>query len=88
VPPGFPYFWFLFNDPPLYDRFNYCIHRATDEELTEWGGYVNVPRERVPFDQYIYSHLQRTLGDYRAVARGHLTGRLALRVSARFAADS
>jgi hypothetical protein len=74
VPAGFPYFWLLFNDPPLYDRFNYCVHYATDEELTAWGGYANVPLERVPFDQHIYGHLKQALisqrnvrcGDYRS----------------------
>lgn len=58
----FDYFWFLFNDPPLYDRFLYCIHHATDEELAMWGGYGNAPKERVPFDQNIYGHLLRALG--------------------------
>ncbi|MBK3640472.1 hypothetical protein [Streptomyces sp. MBT33] len=73
VPEKFPYFWFLFNDPPLWDRFNYCVHHATDEELQEWGGCAGVPNERVPFDQYIYSHLERAVsgagnvrcGEYR-----------------------
>ncbi|MFJ8800970.1 hypothetical protein [Streptomyces sp. NPDC102487] len=66
----FPYFWFLFNDPPLYDRFNYCIHHATDDELREWGHYSNVPNERVPFDQHIYSHLQHALGGWSNVRCG------------------
>jgi hypothetical protein len=70
VPAAFPYFWFLFNDPPLYDRFNYCSYHATDDELAEWGGYANVPPERVPFDQHIYSHLQSALGSYRNVRCG------------------
>ncbi len=60
----FPYFWFLFNDPPLYDRFNYCVHHATDDELREWGGYPEVPKDRVIFDQHIYSHLQHALGGW------------------------
>ncbi|MDH6217091.1 hypothetical protein [Streptomyces pseudovenezuelae] len=62
VPENFPYFWFLFNDPPLWDRFNYCVHHATDDELQAWGGYAGVPKERVPFDQYIYGHLERAVG--------------------------
>jgi hypothetical protein len=70
VPAAFPYFWFLFNDPPLYDRFNYCIHHATDDELAKWGGYANVPPERVPFDQYIYHHLQRALTSWRNIRCG------------------
>lgn len=61
MPVTFPYFWFLFNDPPLYDRFNYCSHYATDEELQAWGGYAGVPYDRVPFSQYIYSHLEQAL---------------------------
>ncbi|HZD02717.1 MAG TPA: hypothetical protein VFA46_21755 [Actinomycetes bacterium] len=61
----FPYFWFLFNDPPLYDRFNHCIHHATADELTEWGHYRNIPAERVAFDQHIYGHLQRALAGRR-----------------------
>lgn len=70
VPAAFPYFWFLFNDPPLYDRYNYCIHHATDDELAEWGGYASVPPERVPFDQYIYKHLQLSLGSWRNIRCG------------------
>jgi hypothetical protein len=61
----FPYFWFLLNDPPLYDRFNYCVYHATDEELAAWGSYKGVPLERVTFDPYIYSHLQEALNGYR-----------------------
>lgn len=77
VPAAFPYFRFLLNDPPLYDRFNYCIHHATNDELTAWGGYANVPPERVPFDQHIYSHLQRALGGYRNVRCGEYHSPLA-----------
>jgi hypothetical protein len=76
VPPAFPYFWFLFNDPPLYDRFNYCSYHATDDELAEWGGYANVPPWRVPFDQYIFRHLERALGGYRNDRCGEYRGPL------------
>lgn len=61
VPREFSYFWFLFNRPPLYDRFNYCVYHTTDEELREWGGYGNVPDERVPFNQHIYDNLMQAL---------------------------
>lgn len=64
VATDFPYFWFLFNEPPLYDRYNYCIHHVTDEELRAWNGYAGVPAERVPFDQHVYSHLQHALGGW------------------------
>ncbi|MBV7699576.1 hypothetical protein [Streptomyces sp. TRM70350] len=62
VPRSFPYFWFLFNDPPLFDCFNYCVHHASEQNLAEWGHYSNVPKARVPFDQNIYTHLERSLG--------------------------
>lgn len=72
----FPYFWFLFNDPPLYDRFKYCLYTATSEELAKWGHYSSVPKERVTFDQHIYTHLQEALkgwngrvGDYASPIR-------------------
>lgn len=64
VPADFPYFWFLFNAPPLYDRFQYCIHHATDAELAAWGGYANVPFDRVPFSQYIYSQFRDSLNGW------------------------
>jgi hypothetical protein len=64
VPADFPYFWFLFNDPPLYDRFIYCVSHASDEELKTWGSYVNVPLERVPFNQHIYGHFKDGLNGY------------------------
>lgn len=73
----FPYFWFLFNDPPLWDRYNYCIHHATDNELAEWGHYGNVPKERVTFDQHIYGHLQDALMSYRNTRLGSYSSPLA-----------
>jgi hypothetical protein len=54
VPADFPYFWFLFNGPPLYDRYNYCVYHATDDELKTWGGYAGVPNDRVPFSQHFF----------------------------------
>jgi hypothetical protein len=64
VPAEFPYFWFLFNDPPLYDRFLYGIHHASDDELAQWGGYENVPSDHVEFHQYIYSHFKDGLNGW------------------------
>jgi hypothetical protein len=72
VPAEFPYFWFLWNDPPRYDRFNYCVSHATDEELAAWGGYERVPFERVPFSQHIYSHLQHAWEAGRTAGSGRI----------------
>jgi len=74
VSAAFPYFWFLFNEPPLYDKFNWCVHHATNEELVAWGGYWNAPGERIMFNQYIYDNFQKGLtgwnnarcGEYRS----------------------
>jgi hypothetical protein len=63
VPADFPYFWFLTNDPPLWDRYNYCSHHTTGQEREAWGGgYEDVPFEDVPFDQHIYPHLEMSYG--------------------------
>jgi hypothetical protein len=64
VPSEFPYFWFMFNEPPLYDRFIFCVSHATNGELVEWGGYHNIPLERIPFNQHIYSHFQAALNGW------------------------
>lgn len=57
----FNYFWFIFNDAPLYDKFNYCIHHVSEEELATVGHYSNIPSERVPFQKHVYGHLQEVL---------------------------
>ncbi|MDX2404920.1 hypothetical protein NJO91_17590 [Streptomyces microflavus] len=61
----FPYFWFLFNDPPQYDRFMYCIHHIDPEDVRSWGGYSNVPVKDVPFNQHIYDNFQHSLNSAR-----------------------
>lgn len=61
----FPYFWFLFNDPPQYDRFMYCIHHVDPEDVRSWGGYSNVPVVDMPFNQHIYDNFQRSLNSAR-----------------------
>lgn len=61
----FPYFWFVFNEPPLYDKFNWCVHHATNEELEVWSHYSNAPRERITFSQHIFSHFKSSLMDLR-----------------------
>jgi hypothetical protein len=64
VPRRYSYFWFLFNDPPLYDKFQYCSAHVSPEELQNLGHYSNVPNERVPFDQHICEHLKQALSGW------------------------
>lgn len=64
VPSEFPYFWFLFNEAPLYDKFNYASYHVSADELASYGHYSKVPSEMVTFDQHIYSHLQRALSGW------------------------
>ena len=74
VPKQFPYFWFLFNEAPLYDKFNYAIHHVTDSELAAYGGhYSKVPSERVTFDQHIYGHLQHALSGWSNRRCGYMS---------------
>jgi hypothetical protein len=66
----FPYFWFLFNETPLYDKFNYFVHHVGQDEVASIGHYSNVPSERVPFDQHIYEHLKLALTGWRNAKAG------------------
>ncbi|SMD27183.1 hypothetical protein [Kibdelosporangium aridum] len=61
VPVRMAYFWFLFNDPPLYDKFQHCSHHVTEEELKEFGHYSKVSNEQIAFDQHILKHLEQSL---------------------------
>ncbi|WP_156893738.1 hypothetical protein [Actinokineospora enzanensis] len=70
VPATVPYFWFLFNEAPLYDKFNWAIHHATDEQLKEFGGYAGVPSDLIPFNQHIYESLGQGLGGWSNVRVG------------------
>lgn len=65
APEEFGYFWFLFNEPPLYDRFNYCVHHASQEQVQQWGGYENVPADLVPFNKELYSNFKWSLNSQR-----------------------
>ncbi|NKZ15224.1 hypothetical protein HGA11_30055 [Mycolicibacterium septicum DSM 44393] len=64
VPLDFPYFWFLYNAPPLYDKFNYAVHHVDDKDLDEWGGFEGVPNELVSFDYNIYRQLDSAIGGW------------------------
>lgn len=68
---AFPYFWFVFNEPPLYDKFNWCIHHATDEELAAWGHYSRAPGDRISFNQHVFSHFKAGLREGRNTRVGH-----------------
>ena len=61
----------MFNEPPLYDEFNWCVHLATDEELAEWGHYSKAPGERIPFNQHIFSHFKSGLLERRNARGGY-----------------
>lgn len=61
VPHQLPYFWFLFNEAPLYDRFNYCIFLATAEETQPLTSYRDVSGTKVPFNSHVYQNLNDAL---------------------------
>jgi hypothetical protein len=58
---SFHYFWFIFNEAPFYDKFMYCIHHASNEELATLKHYSNIPGERITFDMRIYGHFKGAL---------------------------
>ena len=74
---AFPYFWFVFNEQPMYDKFNWCIHHATDDELKEWGHYSKAPGERITFNQHIFSHFKTGLMDLSNTRVGRYTSPIA-----------
>ena len=65
IPVEFPYFWFLTNDPPLWDRYNHCTYHENEADVASWGGYEHVPFDQVYFDQHIYSHLKKAYGFWK-----------------------
>lgn len=64
TPQRFNYFWFIFNEAPLYDKFNYCIDHVNDEELATLKHYSNIPSERITFDMHINGHLKNALASW------------------------
>lgn len=67
---SFSYFWFLFNRPPLWDKYNYAIYHVDDAALAIYGGYVNIPDSVVPFDWDIPRHLASAIGGWRNARLG------------------
>jgi len=61
LPRELPYFWFLFNEAPLLDKFEWAVNHATDEELERVGGYANLPSADMKFNQDIYPNFERGL---------------------------
>lgn len=76
VPQTFSYFWFLYNAPPLYDKYQYATNYLTEELWQALGGYQNVPDGDVVFDQDIYRHLQNALNGWWNVRCGQYTSPL------------
>lgn len=58
------YFWLLGDEATLYDKFNWGIHFATDEELVQWGDYEGAPSDRIKFTINVYAHLKDCLGGW------------------------
>lgn len=55
------YFWFLFNEPTTYDKFEWAVNHASDELLAEHGHYQQIPGKYIPFNQHIFDHFAKSL---------------------------
>lgn len=55
------YFWFLTNEPSEWDRYNWCVHFASKEDIESWGGYLNSPTEDIKFNKNILGNLESAL---------------------------
>ena len=64
VPASMPYFWFIYNEAPSYDKFNWAVHHATNEQLKKYGGYLGLPTALIPFNQHIHSSLSHGLSGW------------------------
>lgn len=71
VPRELPYLWFLFNEAPLHDKFEWAGNHATDEELERVGGYANLPSADIKFNQDIYPNFERGLVGWENRRVGH-----------------
>lgn len=71
VPTALPYFWFIFNEAPLYDRFNWAVYHVSNEDLARYVHYSKVPSELISFSQHIYSQLQHGLRGWSDNRVGH-----------------
>lgn len=60
----YSFFWYVFNEPSKYDKFNYAIHHVDDDELSSVGGYENIDSTQVTFNQYIYGNFESTFGGW------------------------
>ncbi|MCH6229720.1 hypothetical protein MK786_03110 [Microbacterium sp. CFH 31415] len=60
----FQYFWFIDNDTPLWDRFNYAVHHVSDDELERAGGYAGIDSDEIPFPWDAYQRLKTVLGNW------------------------
>ncbi len=67
----FDYFWFVFNDAPLYDRWIFAINEASDDELKAAGGYAALATDRIKFDSAVLEHLRHTLTPWGNSRVGH-----------------
>jgi hypothetical protein len=60
----FGYFWLIYNEAPLYDRWLFATHHVSDDQLEAYGGPADVPTEVVSFHRGIYSHFKNALGGW------------------------
>lgn len=67
----YTYFWYIFNSPSDYDKFNYCVNRMGDTDFEAIGrDYKNVNPEDIPFNKEIYGNLQGALSGWSNVRVG------------------
>lgn len=57
----FGYFWFLQDDPPWWDRYEYAMREATDAELNTPGGWPNIATTDVHCEWNAYERLKKAL---------------------------
>lgn len=56
-----PYFWFIDNEAPAYDRFNHAVNIMTQMEFDKYGDYTKIPSDLIKFDKHVYGNFESGL---------------------------
>lgn len=71
IPARYGYFWFVWNEAPLWDKYNHAVVHATDEQLRQAGGFAGLGSSEVKFDYNILGHFKSGLTSWSNLRVGN-----------------
>src|SRR5690606_11421715 len=58
----YSYLWYIFNEVPNYERWNYCLHNFDQDSVKAIGSdYRNIDPSLVTFEKDIFHNFQRVM---------------------------